>query len=211
MSVTVAVVYHSSFRGNVARLAASVAAGAETVYGASVRLIAVETVDDHWQYLHDCDAIVFGCPTYVGSVSARFKEFIESLAGEIWLDRLWLNKVAGGFTCSAGRGGDKFNCMLDLVVAATQMGMIWVPMPMTGGNYSTEGSEDDLNRMAGYLGVMAQANIDQTSEEAPPASDLRTAEAYGRHVTEVAAALRAGGVRRNAAPASVRPWRLAET
>jgi multimeric flavodoxin WrbA len=211
MSVTVAVIYHSSFRGNVARLAASVAAGAASVEGASVRQIAVETVDDHWQYLQDCDAILLGCPTYVGSVSARFKEFIESLAGQIWLERLWLNKVAGGFTCSAGRGGDKFNCMLDLVVAAAQMGMIWVPMPMTGGNYSTEGSEDDLNRMAGYLGVMAQANIDQTSEDAPPLSDLRTAEIYGRHVTEVAAALRAGGVRKTAALAPARPWRMAET
>lgn len=36
--------------------------------------------------------------------------------------------------------------------------------------------------MAGYLGVMAQANIDEPTSLAPPPSDLATASLYGEHV-----------------------------
>ena len=98
---------------------------------------------------------------------------------------MWLNKVAAGFTVSAGRSGDKLNCMQQLVIFASQMGMIWVPLRITGGNYSSQGSEEDLNRMAGYLGVMAQANIDEDTDHAPPPSDIQTAELHGNHIANV--------------------------
>jgi hypothetical protein len=42
--------------------------------------------------------------------------------------------------------------------------------------------------MAGYIGVMAQANIDEPAEIAPPAADIRTAEIHGEHVANVARA-----------------------
>ena len=146
-------------------------------------MVCVDDIDAHWGRLHQSDALIFGSPTYVGSVAAGFKQFIERCAGDIWVQRAWLNKIAGGFTVGAGRSGDKLHCLMDLLVFAMQMGMIWVPVPITGGNYSSSGSEADLNRMAGYVGVMAQANIDEPSAQAPPASDLATAALYGEHVT----------------------------
>ena len=167
-------------------------AGAASVDGVDATAVAVEDVAAHWSLLHRSDALIFGSPTYVGSVAARFKEFIESCAGDVWTRRLWLNKLAGGFTVGAGRSGDKFNCLMDLVVFATQMGMIWVPVPITGGNYSSSGSEADLNRMAGYLGVMAQANVDEPAGVAPPRSDLDTASLYGAHVAWNAARMASG-------------------
>lgn len=205
----VAIVYHSAFRGDVGRLAQRIGKGAARVPGAVPTLIRVEEVDSHWDTLAAAQAIIMGCPTYVGSVSAAFKAFIEMLAGEIWLERRWLGKVAGGFTCSAGRGGDKFNCLLDLSVAAAQMGMIWVPMRMTGGNYSSAGSEQDLNRMAGYLGVMAQANIDEPGDLAPPESDLMTAELHGEHIAWTARQIAIGQAAAPApyAPAAAAPGR----
>lgn len=191
--VVVTVVYFSSYRGATRELANAVVAGAASVPGVEASSVAVQDVDLRWPVLHASDALIFGSPTYVGGVAARFKEFIESCAGDIWTRRLWLNKLAGGFTVSAGRSGDKFNCLLDLVVFATQMGMIWVPVPITGGNYSSTGSESDLNRMAGYLGVMAQANIDEPADQAPPRSDLDTASLYGEHVAWNAARMARGG------------------
>ncbi len=146
----------------------------------------IEEADNNWQVLHDADAIVFGTPTYIGSVAAEFKAFIEKLNGPIWLDRMWTGKVAAGFTVSAGRSGDKLNCLMQLVIFASQMGMVWVSQPLLGGNYSTQGSEEDLNRMAGYLGVMAQANIDQDTSVVPPESDRITAEIHGEHIAGVA-------------------------
>lgn len=193
--VIVTVVFFSRYRGATRRLAAAVVAGAMSVPGVTARAVAVDDVAAQWSLLHSSDALIFGSPTYVGSVAARFKEFIELCAGDIWSRRLWLNKLAGGFTVGAGRSGDKFNCLMDLVVFATQMGMIWVPVPITGGNYSSTGSESDLNRMAGYLGVMAQANIDEPADQAPPQSDLDTAALYGSHVAWNACRMAAGGRR----------------
>lgn len=182
----VTIVYYSNFKGATEQLALAVARGAESVEDTDVKTIRVEDADEHWQRLHESDAIIFGTPTYIGSVAAKFKEFVEKLAGEVWLKRMWLNKIAGGFTVSAGRSGDKLNCLQQLVIFASQMGMIWVPVRITGGNYSTQGSEDDLNRMAGYIGVMAQANIDEEADKAPPPSDIETAEMHGHHIASVA-------------------------
>ena len=169
--VKVSIIYDSSFKRQTAALADCVAEGVRTVDDADVHVIHVDQVEDHWNVLHTSDAIIFGSPTYIGSVSGKFKLFIEKLAGDVWLKRMWKNKLAAGFTVSAGRSGDKLNCLTQMVIFASQMAMIWVPQHVLGGNYSTSGSEDDLNRMAGYLGVMAQANIDESADVAPPESD----------------------------------------
>ncbi|MCZ8131146.1 MAG: flavodoxin family protein [Steroidobacteraceae bacterium] len=202
--VRITILYYSNFRGQTEKLALAIQRGAQRVPGTDVQLLRVEDAESHWQRLHDSDAIVFGSPTYIGSVAARFKQFIELLSGDVWLKRMWVNKVAAGFTVSAGRSGDKLNCLQQMVIFAAQMGMIWVPVRLLGGNYSSQGSEDDLNRMAGYIGVMAQANIDEPAEIAPPPSDIRTAEIHGEHVAEVTRALVAGrrALAAEAAPAT---------
>ncbi len=216
--VEICVVYFSQFRGATEQLARAVARGADSVPGTRTHLIPVDSVEEHWAELHRSDAIVFGTPTYIGSVAARFKEFIEKLAGEVWLERMWVNKIAGGFTVSAGRSGDKLACLQQLVTFAAQLGMLWVPLRITGGNYSSAGSENDLNRMAGYLGVMAQANIDEPAAEAPPKSDIETAELHGNHIANVARQFAHGRRARPAdydrfvtqLPADHRPATLAE-
>ena len=182
----VTILYYSNFRGQTEKLAEAIQRGARRVPDTDVVLLRIEDAEQQWQRLHDSDAIIFGSPTYIGSVAARFKQFIELLSGDVWLNRLWVNKIAAGFTVSAGRSGDKLNCLQQMVIFASQMGRIWVPMRLLGGNYSSQGSEEDLNRMAGYIGVMAQANIDEPSEIAPPLADIRTAEIHGEHVAQVA-------------------------
>jgi multimeric flavodoxin WrbA len=188
----VAIVYFSSFKGNTERLAQAVKRGAESVPDTTATLIHTDDVDQHWATLHAADAIIFGSPTYFGGPAARFKAFVERLAGQVWLERLWVNKISGGFTVSAGRSGDKMACLQQLATFAAQAGMLWVPLRITGGNYSSQGSEEDLNRMAGYLGVMAQANIDEPLELAPPRSDILTAELHGNHIANVARQFRHG-------------------
>ncbi len=188
----VVVAYFSGFRGSTAAVAEAVAEGARALPGTRVVVFSVTDVDDHWADIHAADAIIFGSPTYVGSVAADFKHFIERLAGQVWVERRLLNKVGSAFTVGSGRSGDKLNCLVDMVVFGAQMGMIWVPVRVTGGNYSSTGSENDLNRMGGYLGVMAQANIDEEPPEAPPSSDMATARMHGEHVAVIAARLRVG-------------------
>jgi len=188
----ISIVYDSSFKGQTAVLARCISEGIESVDDVESRLIHVDDVADNWEVLHSSQAIIFGSPTYIGSVSGKFKLFIEQLAGEVWLKRMWKNKIAAGFTVSAGRSGDKLNCLTQMVIFACQMAMIWVPQQVIGGNYSTAGSEEDLNRMGGYLGLMAQANIDESAESSPPESDRETARMHGRHVAQVTVQFSAG-------------------
>jgi len=184
----VAIVYHSGY-GHTKVLAEAVARGAASVDGAKVVLVPVEDVEMHWDDLHASDAIVFGSPTYMGSVSAKLKAFMEETSKH-WLDFKWRDKIAGGFTNSASQSGDKLNTLTDLVIFAMQHGMIWVGLDIPPGNNHSKGSVQDLNRLGAFLGAMAQSNADEGPDVAPPSADRETAERYGRRIAEVARRVR---------------------
>lgn len=180
---TVAVVYHSGY-GHTAEVAKAVARGAAGVGGIAAKLIRVEDIEKHWQELDEADAIIFGAPTYMGSVSAPFKAFMDA-SSKVWFKQGWKDKIAAGFTHSGSQGGDKYNSITQLFTLAMQHGMIWVGLGLMPGNNSTKGSIADLNRLGSSTGSLTQSNVDQGAE-AIPASDLKTAEHLGKRVALVA-------------------------
>ncbi len=179
----VAVVYHSGY-GHTAEQAKAVVRGVESVAGTNAVLVPVENVEEHWTTLEAADAIVFGSPTYMGSASAQFKTFMDA-SSKAWYVRTWKDKIAAGFTNSASQSGDKLNTLIQLAIFAAQHGMIWVGLDLLPGNNSSKGSVDDLNRLGGFLGALAQSNSDQGPEAGPIASDLKTAEHLGARVAQV--------------------------
>jgi NAD(P)H dehydrogenase (quinone) len=152
-----------------------------------VRVHDVARLDDAlWASLQRADAIVFGAPTYMGSPSAAFKAFAEATS-KVWANGMgWRDKLAAGFTNSGAISGDKLNSLVDLAVLAAQHGMLWVGLDLYPGWASSTASRDDLNRLGSWLGAMTQANTDQGPDQAPPASDLATAEHLGRRVAAAA-------------------------
>ena len=184
MNNTIAVVYHSGY-GHTKVVAESVAQGVEEA-NAQAKLIAVDDVDNHWDDLAATDGIIFGSPTYMGSVSADFKGFMDK-SSKVWAEQGWKDKLAAGFTNSGSQSGDKLNTLMQMSVFAAQHSMLWVSLGLMPGNNSSTGSPDDLNRIGSYLGAMAQSNTDQGAEETPPNSDKETAKALGRRVAEIAA------------------------
>lgn len=179
----VAVVYHSGY-GHTAELAKAVARGAATIGGVEAQLIAADHVEKHWRDLDAADAIIFGAPTYMGSVSAPFKSFMDA-SSKVWAEQRWKDKVAAGFTNSGSQNGDKFNTLAQLITFAMQHGMVWVGLGLMPGNNSTRGSIDDLNRLGSSTGAMAQSNVDQGIEGIAK-SDLATAEHLGKRVALIA-------------------------
>jgi NAD(P)H dehydrogenase (quinone) len=181
----IAVAFHSGY-GHTARQAEAVAAGASSVPGAVAELVPLdELTEDVWSRLAAADAIVFGAPTYMGSPSAAFKQFAEESV-RAWADNLaWRDKIAAGFTNSKAMSGDKLNSLVDLAVFAAQHGMIWVGLDLYPGWAESTASIEDLNRLGSWLGAMAQSDADLSAEKAPPATDLRTAEALGARVATV--------------------------
>jgi multimeric flavodoxin WrbA len=192
MSISVVIAYHSGF-GHTARQAQAVASGAASVPGVTAALHDIAVLDEpRWQALADADAIIFGTPTYMGSQSAVFQTFAEA-SGPVWARQGWRDKIAAGFTTSAGVNGDKLNTLSSLAVFAAQHGMHWVSLGLPPGwLYTTAGDVEDLNRLGGFLGAMAQAPSDAGPDDAPAAADLRTAEHLGRRVAQVAVQLRQG-------------------
>jgi len=134
------------------------------------------------------DAIIFGCPTYMGSVSAPFKAFMDASV-RVWQAGAWRDKVAGAFVCSANPSGDKLQSLQQLAVFAAQHGMIWVGLDVPG---DPRGEEGGLNRLGSWLGAMGQAELRAPTVDAPPPSDLRTAAYLGRRLATAAARWRRG-------------------
>ena len=131
-------------------------------------------------------------PHLHGQPIRRLQAFAEA-SGPVWAQQGWRDKIAAGFTTSAGVNGDKLNTLSSLAVFAAQHGMHWVSLGLPPGwLYTTGGDVEDLNRLGGFLGAMAQAPSDAGPDQAPPAADLRTAEHLGRRVARVAVELRHG-------------------
>ena len=108
----VAIVYASS-AGRTGVIAQEIAnsLGAE---GCNARLIAVEHIGPKdWAALDAADTIVMGSPTYMGSVSAAFKGFMDESAG-IWEARGWVDKLGAGFTVAGHAAGDKLATLMQL-------------------------------------------------------------------------------------------------
>jgi multimeric flavodoxin WrbA len=179
----VAVVYHSG-HGHTAAQARAVCEGALEIDGVESRMIfSLDAVED-MSLLREADAIIFGCPTYMGSASAGFKQFMDATA-PLWIAEEWTDRIAAGFTSSGGHSGDKLNTLVQLMLFAMQHGMVWVGLGLPDGDNTSAGSAEHLNRLGAYAGAMAQANVDQGLDGMVD-SDLRTARYLGHRVAEAA-------------------------
>jgi NAD(P)H dehydrogenase (quinone) len=188
MSVKVSVAYHSGY-GHTKKVAEAVFEGIKDFGGAHANIIAVDAISDaDWETLDASDAIIFGCPTYMGSASAKFKDFIDKTSVK-WMKQTWKNKIAAGFTNSASYSGDKLSTIIQLNVLAMQQGMIWVGQAIMPPSLSgVEGPDSKHhNRLGSSMGLMTQANAQSGPDIAPPIGDLETAKLFGKRVAEIAA------------------------
>ena len=179
--VKLVVVYHSGF-GHTRRVAEYVASGAASVPDTHVILIAVDEVKDDFTPFNEADGIIFGSPTYMGSVSWQFKKFADASSKQ-WFAQEWKDKIAAGFTNSAGMNGDKQGTLTTLFTLAMQHGMIWVSQGLMPSN-TRAATRDDVNYLVSYSGAIAQSPSD-AGADAMSAGDLETARLFGERVAQV--------------------------
>ncbi|MEQ9892792.1 flavodoxin family protein [Pectobacterium aroidearum] len=176
----VAVVYFSGY-GHTRRIAEDVAEGADAI------LVAIDAdghVDEQgWETLNAADAIIFGAPTYMGSVPWQFKKFADATS-KAWFTRAWQDKIFGGFTNSASLNGDKQVALIYLQTLASQHGGIWVSLGLAPAN-TLAATRNDINNLGGSVGLLAQSPSD-AGAEAIPSGDLDTARHYGKRVADIA-------------------------
>jgi hypothetical protein len=73
-----------------------------------------------------------------------------------------------------------------MAVFAAQHSMIWVGLDLLPARSSTGLFDGQLNRLGSSLGAIAQSNVEQSPELAPPLEDRRTAAHLGERVARLA-------------------------
>ncbi len=80
----ISIVYHSGF-GHTKLVAQAIYEGVRSVEGVTCELLAIvpeDIQDGRWhnddiiKKINESDAIIFGCPTYMGSVTSVYKAFM---------------------------------------------------------------------------------------------------------------------------------------
>ncbi len=116
--------------------------------------------------LHAADALIFGTPTYIW-----VRRRVQGVHGQdraVLANRPWKDKLAAAFTNSGSQHGERTHDAISLTVFAAQHGMNWINRTLLPGHNSSKGSAEDPNRFGGFLGAMAQSNMDEGPEVAPP-------------------------------------------
>lgn len=189
----IAVIYHS-VTGTTQGLGEAIVEGARSVPGTSAITLAVQGSDilegrysnSHvLSQLEQADAIIFGSPTFMGTVSAQFKAFADATS-EYWEKQGWANKIAAGFTIGSNFSGDQLHTIQYLQIFANQHGMLWIGLNIPGNSV-----EERRNRLGAQSGLIAHSP-DGTLN----AADCATARYLGQRVAQTAQAFK-GGRQRN--------------
>jgi multimeric flavodoxin WrbA len=135
-------------------------------------------------YNQPADAIIFGSPTYMGSVTWQFKKFADA-SSKAWFTQAWKDKIFAGFTNSATMNGDKHSTLHYFITLAMQHSGIWVGTGLMPSN-SKAAQRNDVNYVGSFAGAMAQSPSDSSPEEMLP-GDLETAKLFGQRVAATTA------------------------
>lgn len=182
---TVAVIYHSD-SGHTKLMAEAVLEGAGSVDGAEAALHEIERKaivegryanEPLFEALDAADAIVFGCPTYMGGASGPMKAFLDATLQRFYA-RTWSGKVGAAFTVSSVPSGDKLGALTGIFTSVMQLGMIWV------GQERSPMNAEGLNRLGFYVGAGGQAEYGGESPKVY-AQDLATGVELGKRVSDV--------------------------
>ena len=177
----IVIVYHSGY-GHTRKVAEAVAEGS----GGALLAIDAEgnLPEGGWETLAAADAIVFGSPTYMGTVSWQFKKFADATS-KPWYGQAWKNKLAAGFTNSASMNGDKHSTLHYLMTLAMQHSMFWVGTGMMPSN-AKAATRNDINYVGSFGGLMTQSPSDSSPDELFP-GDIATSKAFGQRLAAATA------------------------
>ena len=198
----VLVLYYSTY-GHVETMAQAVAEGAAAVGGVEVALrrvpelvpadvlaksgaktdqaAPVATVDELAGY----DAIVFGTPTRFGNMAAQMRNFLDQTGG-LWARGALIGKVGSVFASTATQHGGQETTLTSFHTTLLHHGMVIVGVP-----YSQPGLTR-LDEVSGGTPYGATTLAGGDGKRQPSANELEIARFQGRHVAEIAKALKAG-------------------
>ncbi len=175
----IVIIYHSGY-GHTKMVAEHIQKGASRELE-HVTLLSTHEAQDRFELLHQADTLVFGCPTYMGTVSAEFKKFMEA-TGKFWYAQTWKDKFAAGFTNSSTLNGDKLNTLQQLSIFSAQHSMLWISSGILP-KFENDNQLEEPNGLASYLGLMTLA--DNSTKKINPPKGLETAQLFGQRIAQI--------------------------
>jgi multimeric flavodoxin WrbA len=177
----IVIVYHSGY-GHTKKIAEAVAQGSG---GTLIAIDAEGNVPDgSWEKIQAARTVIFGSPTYMGTVSWQFKKFADA-SSKPWFSQAWKDKIAAGFTNSATMNGDKFSTLHYFMTLAMQHSMLWMGSGLMPSN-SKAATRNDINYVGSFGGLMTATPSDASPDEVIP-GDIETAKKFGERVAAVTA------------------------
>jgi NAD(P)H dehydrogenase (quinone) len=82
-------------------------------------LIDFESIEDHWNSLDCHEALIFGSPADLASVSGPYRVYIDSTSGNVYVKGSWINELADGFKFSEIITNSKLKTIQQLSVFAS--------------------------------------------------------------------------------------------
>lgn len=199
--VKVLVLYYSTY-GHIEKLATAVAEGASST-GAEVSIKRVPELmppevaakagaklDQPFPIatpaeLADYDAIIIGTPTRFGRISSQMANFLDQTGG-LWISGKLIGKVGGAFVSTGSQHGGMETTAFSVLTNLMHHGMIIVGLP-----YSFEGLVNMQEITGGSpYGAATLANVDGSRQVSE--NELAGGRYHGRHIAEVAIALKRG-------------------
>ncbi len=207
MSVKVQIIFYSMY-GHIYRMAEAVAEGARQVKGAEVgvfqvpELVPAEALERSGAaaarkafahiptaapaQLADADALIFGTPTRFGNMCAQMRNFLDQTGG-LWVKGALVGKVGSVFASTGTQHGGQETTITSFHTTLFHLGLIVVGVPYAEARLT---NMDEITGGTPY-GATTLAGADGKSR-AVSANELGIAGYQGRHVTEIANALKLG-------------------
>ena len=205
MGIKVQVIFYSMY-GHVWKMAEAVAAGAREVAGAEVELLQVAELMPEEALvksgakaaraafahiplatvnkLAEADAIILGSPTRYGNMTAQMRNFLDQTGG-LWVSGKLIGKVGSAFTSTATQHGGHEMTVFSFYSTFLHQGMVVVGVPYSEQRLMT------LTEITGGSPYGAGTFAGTDGSRQPTENELAIARTQGRHVTQIAAKLKA--------------------
>jgi NAD(P)H dehydrogenase (quinone) len=206
MKTKIQIIFYSMY-GHIFKMAEAVAQGVRSVNDVDVELYRVtELVPDNIleksgakaaqnefshiplaqpEQLANADAIIFGTPTRFGNMCAQMRNFLDQTGG-LWMKNVLVGKVGSVFVSTGTQHGGQETTLTSFHTTLFHLGMILVGVPY---------SETKLTNMAEITGGTpygATTLAGAAGDRFPSENELAIARFQGKHVAEIAKALKIG-------------------
>ncbi len=137
------------------------------------------------EQLANVDAIIFGTPTRYGNMCAQMRNFLDQTGG-LWMRDALVGKIASVFSSTGTQHGGQETTITSFHSTLFHLGFIVVGVP-----YS-EKRLTNMEEITGGTPYGATTLAGADGKRSPSANELAIAEFQGKHVAEIAKALKTG-------------------